>query len=87
VPVPVLAAVPESVVVAVLDKEGEMDDVPVPDPVLAAVLLAVCVVVAAPVPVPDTDVVPELEGVCVPVLVWLAVLLGVPGGEGDHVPV
>ena len=76
-----------AVVVSVLDKEGEMDDVPVPDPVLVAVLLDVCVIVAALLPVPDTVVVPELAGVCIPVPTWLAVLLGVPGGEGDHVPV
>jgi len=45
------------------------------------------VVVAAPVPVPDTVAVPDTEGVCVPVLIWLAVLLGVPAGDGVHVPV
>jgi len=69
VPVPVTAAVPVSVVVAVLDKEGEMDAVPVLERVLVAVLLRVCVGVLAPVRVPDTDAVPDTEGVCVPVLV------------------
>ena len=40
-PVPVTAAVPVAVVVSVLDKEGEMDDVPVLEGVLVAVLLRV----------------------------------------------
>ena len=76
-----------AVAVAVLDKEGEMDAVCVLERVLVAVLLRVCVGVLAPVRVPDTVVVPDKEGVCVPVLVWLAVLLGVPAGDGVHVPV
>ena len=41
----------------------------------------------APLAVPDTVVVPDTEGVSVPVDVWLAVLLGVSGEDGVHVPV
>ena len=58
-----------AVAVAVLDQEDEIDDVPVLERVLVAVLLRVCVGVIAPVRVPDTDAVPDTEGVCVPVLV------------------
>ena len=58
-----------AVAVAVLDQEDEIDDVPVLERVLVAVLLRVCVRVIAPVRVPDTDAVPDTEGVCVPVLV------------------
>jgi hypothetical protein len=41
VPVPVAAAVPVAVIVFVLDQEDEMDDVPVLERVLVAVLLRV----------------------------------------------
>ena len=58
-----------AVAVAVFDQEDEIDDVPVLERVLVAVLLRVCVGVIAPVRVPDTDDVPDTEGVCVPVLV------------------
>ena len=58
-----------AVVAAVFDQEEEIDDVPVLERVLVAVLLRVCVGVIAPVRVPDTDAVPDTEDVCVLVLV------------------
>ena len=68
-PVPVPVPVPVIVIVPVFDKDNERDAVPVADPVLAAVLLGVCVDVATPVPDPDTVVVPDTEDVCMLVLV------------------
>ena len=58
-----------AVVVSVLEKEGEIDDVSVLDLVEIPVLLRVWVRVLTPVPNPDTVIVPDNVGVCVPVLV------------------